>query len=1836
MAGGEFYCAADFVLDGTDASTTNGYGGVGVLNPWNGRSSESLAGYGPGGAPANSLGLGQGATYSYNLDGALLVPGSSGSSGASFQGSGAGGGALQLMVAGDFTLASGALITASGGNGRSDQNPLKVGGGGSGGAVQIFAQNIYNRGMIRVLGGNGGAGDGQILLASPGEIEEGIVDFGNGNLITITPPQIDLPPTQYLTFGKAVEKRDRQEVQTRPENLKLHWPMEEKSGVTLKDSVGVLDGNLAGKFTRVAGKIGQAIEFDGSSGYAWTEPIASKMGITGKNARSISFWIWLNAYQPSPNTGAYGYGQNSVFDGTDRFWGIESLALSNFSSFVSQHYGFNFSLSHDLELRNTWNHFTHTFDGSSISVFVNGQLVGSENRSSINTGDTEPLVIGRSSTEYNSFMSGRLDDFRIYNAALTPLEISKIHTANDILEKSYEFQFDLEITGANDSVTLVGLPDGLHFDPVRMEVTGVPQQVGTFDLNLTASNQAGTNRAQFQITVEKSLPVLSSVKPRGISSNGALATSIIQSNGGEDVSMTVFWGHNNGGKNPGLWENNFTVEGDFSEGRVSHFIDNLDLGTTYYYRWMASNSVSEEIWSEPSMDGLLNWWSFDQILGETVVDSAGNINGILMNISPDARTIGIDGLGLPFTGSANEKVSISGYKGIPGNDARTVSLWVNISSPDSTLLDWGGDGSGKSWTLVIEDGKPGLKVDPNLTWVADRPINDSNWHHLAVCLTAGSQELSDVSIYVDGEPSETSVSFNLDPSTYGPSLWLDATDIDGDEITDIPSSGSISSWNDKSGNNLNATQLNSSNQPTLTSSTLNGKPVVSFDGTDDYLSSAGLNITQPYSIFFVAKTTNNTLGRDYLFDGLGSNQNHRSLVALDNSGKIQMWAYNTWANSNFDTPTEYFVLSAIFNTSNSSLSLNGTSATGLSIGSSNLTNGIRIGVNCNANADFLKGSIAEFLILNEASDESTINHIEGYLAHKWGLTPNLDPSHPSSVDSLAQTRIDTSVDRDLSIGGYLSGGNFNGTLDEIKIYDRGLSAAEVGTLFLDGTVKFTTTTTRQPPVVELYDALPDSNDSVVLQGELTNVDQENPIVTIYYGSSDGGLSADGWENNITINGGNPLPAGHFQATIDGLNPGERYYFRAYAVSTDGADWSTGEPEIKEDLLALWRLDEDSGNLALDSVVPLRNATINGQDANQTRTQGHSGNALKFDGGDDWMNLDSYDTGYLGEPFEGRTFMAWMKISSNLYAGPAITEYGDLAAHFPFNLGFGKTVYDSNYDQLEGSLEGDTNWASGRFDESVIFSTDADHIRIPATDSLSDLHDGSFSLSLWVNPDQTSEKYTHGRLNAYSFELEKSDYYLNGIENLLSLSPSFSSILEDEETIDLETFSPEDIPGLLIWLDASHADSFDINQTNNSVLEWSNRVVGQAYDFNLVWGDPTRKFTSGKWTVNFDGDDMLGTTSDLHHSSYKNYTALSISRQTGGDNQRLISSSHNWLMGYHGGGNNKFYFNGWLHGGSDTSDTNWHLHSVKLNYDEGSTWKDLIPGAINGNGASDKWPNPAQIRFGGWRNLEETSKGEVSAFLFYDRALSDGDILGLQYYLANKWNMTDQLQFDFNRKVKLSSHEDFRTLNLTSNSNYQNSLTLLTGTFHAKETGFYQWELLNTSEQSALWIDQNQNGFFETDERLLYYAGEGLNNLVLDSIDLNEGNYSFAIYHAVGSDTPSVEARFSTPSSNSGPSSLTTIHPSGPNQSDLFSTPIRSTLIRRGPLQLGINGDGTVFFKFVTLDNHNNNGTGPGNPCRSMVSPRSFSQRGKLEPASFYQWFHGGLHRNPFWHNCRFV
>ena len=102
----------------------------------------------------------------------------------------------------------------------------------------------------------------------------------------------------------------------------------------------------------------------------------------------------------------------------------------------------------------------------------------------------------------------------------------------------------------------------------------------------------------------------------------------------------------------------------------------------------------------------------------------------------------------------------------------------------------------------------------------------------------------------------------------------------------------------------------------------------------------------------------------------------------------------SWANSNFDTPAEAFVISAIFDDSNSSLSLNGTSVTELNVSNRSLNHGIRIGANHLANNDFLDGNIAEFIIVDESVSTVSQAAVEAYLAYKWGLQSNLAIDHP--------------------------------------------------------------------------------------------------------------------------------------------------------------------------------------------------------------------------------------------------------------------------------------------------------------------------------------------------------------------------------------------------------------------------------------------------------------------------------------------------------------------------------------------------------------------------------------------------------------------------------------------------------------------------------------------------------------------------------------------------------------------------------------------------------------------------------------------------------------------------
>ena len=95
----------------------------------------------------------------------------------------------------------------------------------------------------------------------------------------------------------------------------------------------------------------------------------------------------------------------------------------------------------------------------------------------------------------------------------------------------------------------------------------------------------------------------------------------------------------------------------------------------------------------------------------------------------------------------------------------------------------------------------------------------------------------------------------------GLQLWLDANDAstlfqDAAKTTPAGNGDVVGAWGDKSGQGNDATQTTTAAKPTVQFNVLNGKSVLRFDGTDDFLSTgafAGGSLSQPTTFFLVEK-----------------------------------------------------------------------------------------------------------------------------------------------------------------------------------------------------------------------------------------------------------------------------------------------------------------------------------------------------------------------------------------------------------------------------------------------------------------------------------------------------------------------------------------------------------------------------------------------------------------------------------------------------------------------------------------------------------------------------------------------------------------------------------------------------------------------------------------------------------------------------------------------------------------------------------------------------------------------------------------------------------------------
>jgi chitodextrinase len=192
------------------------------------------------------------------------------------------------------------------------------------------------------------------------------------------------------------------------------------SGTSITDLSGNSNtGTAAETPTLVTGQLNQAL--------ALTDGVqqinvghGSSLNITGPF--SVSFWLFPTTTPQAVDYVAFQKAQNYENAGFNAYYGYYSTKVTcdigNGTSVAS-------SVSMNL---NQWNHIVCLYDGSHLQVYVNGTQTGSvSDTTNPNSSASYDMYLGSGGLDTGSHIFGDMDEFRVYNRALTGSEITQLY-----------------------------------------------------------------------------------------------------------------------------------------------------------------------------------------------------------------------------------------------------------------------------------------------------------------------------------------------------------------------------------------------------------------------------------------------------------------------------------------------------------------------------------------------------------------------------------------------------------------------------------------------------------------------------------------------------------------------------------------------------------------------------------------------------------------------------------------------------------------------------------------------------------------------------------------------------------------------------------------------------------------------------------------------------------------------------------------------------------------------------------------------------------------------------------------------------------------------------------------------------------------------------------------------------------------------------------------------------------------------------------------------------------------------------------------------------------------
>jgi hypothetical protein len=372
-----------------------------------------------------------------------------------------------------------------------------------------------------------------------------------------------------------------------PAGLVNWWRGEGAAG----DSAGTNNGTLHGGMSFAAGEVGQAFNFDGSSGYV-NIPASAGFDVGSNGALTIEGWIKPAALAAAQAVAEWNSGgelgahlwisQPPPFGG-----GVGSIYVNLVDTAGTFH---PLTSAGGILITNGFQHVALTYDkvSGAACLYYNGGLVATQSLGGFTPQTSLGLYLGTRPGDASSLYHGLMDEVSLYSRALTAAEIQAIYNADGAGKCTQPTAPSIVVPPQSQAVNVGATA---KFNVVAAGTEPLSYQWRFNGTNLDGATASSVGRSKAQLTDAGTYSVLVSNRVgTALSSNAVLTVTVPVC--APAASNLVGWWAGEGNANDNLGTNNGALHGgmSFVTGEVGQAF-NFD-GSSGYVTIPASASLN--------------------------------------------------------------------------------------------------------------------------------------------------------------------------------------------------------------------------------------------------------------------------------------------------------------------------------------------------------------------------------------------------------------------------------------------------------------------------------------------------------------------------------------------------------------------------------------------------------------------------------------------------------------------------------------------------------------------------------------------------------------------------------------------------------------------------------------------------------------------------------------------------------------------------------------------------------------------------------------------------------------------------------------------------------------------------------------------------------------------------------------------------------------------------------------------------------------------------------------------------------------------------------------------